>query len=68
VSAPWTGRILPEFLESPLDAGIERLSVNLDDAQLDQLSKHRAERRLSRRHIPNYGWLSVTTGSFRSFA
>ena len=36
---------------------IERLSVDLDDAQLDQLSKHRAERRLSRRHTPRL-WLS----------
>lgn len=27
------------------------VSINLDDAQLDQLSKHRSERRLSRGHI-----------------
>jgi len=52
VPAAWTGRVLPESLESPLDACIERLGVDLDDAQLDQLSKHRAERRLSRRHTP----------------
>ena len=57
VAALWTGRILPEFLESPLDAGIERLGVDLDDAQPDQLSNHRAERRLSRRHIPKL-WLA----------
>ncbi len=36
--------MLPEFLESPLD-------TDLDDVQLDWLSKHRAEHRLSRRHI-----------------
>jgi len=34
VPAPWTGRILPEFLESPLDARMERLGVDIDDAQL----------------------------------
>jgi len=52
VPAPWTGRILPEFLESPLNAGIERIGVDIDDAQLDQLLKYCAERRLSRRHTP----------------
>ena len=52
VPAAWTGRVLPESLESSLDACIERLGVDLDDAQLDQLAKHRAERRLSRRHTP----------------
>jgi len=51
VAASWTGRILPKFLESPLDAGIERLRVNFDDAQLNQLPKHPAERWLSRTHI-----------------
>ena len=35
VTTPWTGCILPEVLESPLDAGIERLRVNLDDTQLE---------------------------------
>jgi hypothetical protein len=35
VAAAWTGRILPELLESPLDARIERLRVDFDDAQLD---------------------------------
>ncbi|ACV49343.1 hypothetical protein Hmuk_3241 (plasmid) [Halomicrobium mukohataei DSM 12286] len=47
----------PELLESLLDAGIERLRVELDDAQLDQLSKHPAERRLSRRYTPQL-WLA----------
>jgi len=51
VTAPWTGRILPKFLESPLDAGIERLRIDFDNAQLNQLSKHPAERWLSRNHI-----------------
>jgi len=51
VTAPWTGRILPKFLESPLDAGVEQLRVDFDDAQLNQLPKHPAERWLSRRHI-----------------
>jgi len=57
VPAPWTGHILPELLESPIDARIERLSVDLDDAQIDQFSKHRSERRLSRRHTPRL-WLA----------
>jgi hypothetical protein len=30
----WTGRILPELLESPLNARIERLRVDFDDTQL----------------------------------
>jgi hypothetical protein len=42
--------VLPELLESPLDAGIERLGVDLDNAQLDQPAKHPAERWLSRSH------------------
>jgi hypothetical protein len=44
-------RILPEFLDSPLDAGIERLRVNFDDIQLDQLLKYPTERWLSRKYI-----------------
>ena len=51
MTATRTGRILPEFLESPLDTGIERLRIDLDDAQLDQLPKHPAERWLSGSHI-----------------
>ena len=51
VAALWTGRILPEFLESPLDARIERLCIDFNDAQLNQLPKHPTERWLSRRHI-----------------
>ena len=51
VTATWTGRILPELLESPLDARIERLRVDFDDAQLDQQPKHPTERWLSRSHI-----------------
>ena len=35
VPAAWTGRVLPELLESPLDARIARLGVDLNDAQLD---------------------------------
>ena len=57
VPAAWTGRFLLEFLESPLDACIERLGVDPDDAQLNQLSKHPAERRLSRRQTPRL-WLA----------
>ena len=49
--AAWTGRILPELLESPLDARIKRLHVDFDDAQLDQLPKHPTECWLSRSHI-----------------
>jgi hypothetical protein len=52
MTAAWTGRIPPKFLESPLDAGIEWLRINLDDTQLYQLPKHPAERWLSRNHIP----------------
>ncbi len=51
MAASWTGRICPKFLESPLDASIERLRIDFDDAQLNQLPKHPAERWLSRRHI-----------------
>jgi len=49
--------VLPDLLESPLDARIERLGVDLDDSQLDQLSKHPTERWLSRRHTPRL-WLA----------
>jgi len=31
IPAARTGRVLPELLESPLDAGIERLRIDLDD-------------------------------------
>jgi hypothetical protein len=31
IPATRTGRVLPELLESPLDAGIERLRIDLDD-------------------------------------
>lgn len=51
VTAARTGCILPELLEPPIDAGIERLGVDLDNAELDQLPKHPAKRWLSRRHI-----------------
>jgi len=51
VTTARTGCILPELLETPLDARIERLGVDLDDSELDQLPKHPAERWLSRRHI-----------------
>ena len=51
VAAPWTGGIRPEFLESPLDTGIEWLRIDLNDAQLDQLPKHPDERWLSGSHI-----------------
>ena len=34
VAAAWTGRILPELRESPLNARIERLRVDFDDTQL----------------------------------
>jgi len=51
VAAAWTGRILPEIFESPLDARIERLCIDFNDTQLSQLPKHSAERWLSRSHI-----------------
>jgi hypothetical protein len=44
VTAAWTGCILPESLESPLDAGIERLRVDFDNLQLNQLPKYSTER------------------------
>ncbi|CDK40356.1 putative uncharacterized protein domain protein [Halorubrum sp. AJ67] len=43
--------MLLELLESPLDEVIERLRVDFDSSQLNQLSKHPAERWLSRSHI-----------------
>ena len=51
MAAAWIGRILPKFVESPLDARIERLRVDFDDTQLNQLPKHPTERCLSRIHI-----------------
>ena len=53
----WTGRILPELPESPLDARIERFRVDFDDIQLDQLLKHPTKRWLSRRYTPRL-WLA----------
>jgi hypothetical protein len=42
-------RILPEFLDSPLNVGVERLRINFDDIQLGQLLKYPTERWLSRK-------------------
>jgi hypothetical protein len=39
---------MPELFESPLDARIERLCIDFDDAQLNQLPKRPAEPWLSR--------------------
>jgi hypothetical protein len=44
VTAAWAGYFLSKFLESPLDARIERLCTYFDYAQLSHLSKHLAER------------------------
>jgi hypothetical protein len=44
VTAARTGYILPELLELPLNAGIERPGVDLDNPVLDQLPKHPAKR------------------------
>lgn len=57
VATAWTGSVLPDLLESPLDARIERLSIDLDDSELNQLPKHPAERWLSRSHTPRL-WLT----------
>ena len=62
-----TRRMLPELLESPLDAGIERLGIQLEQAKVNELAEHPAERWLSLRHtLEFFGSLTVTTRSFRS--
>jgi len=38
VTVPRTGHILPKFLESLLDAGIERLRIDFSDPHPNQLS------------------------------
>jgi hypothetical protein len=42
--------MLPKLLESPLDAGIERLGIQLEESKVNELAKHPAERWLSLRY------------------
>lgn len=50
VAAARTRGILPELLESPLNDGIERLGVQLEQSKINELAKHSTERWLSLRH------------------
>ena len=40
----WTRCLLPELLESPLDADIERLRLQFEHTTLNELAKHPTER------------------------
>ena len=44
----------PEVLESPLDGLIERLRVEVEHTDVDELAKHPTERRLRQRQISSF--------------
>jgi hypothetical protein len=54
ITAAWTRRMLPELLESPLDAGIERLGIQLEESKVNELAKHPAKRWLGLSHNPEF--------------
>jgi hypothetical protein len=67
VTAPRAGCTLPEQLESPLDGRIERLRVDDDHAEIDELVKHLAEGRIRGGHTSSFGTVDRSYRGFPRF-